>query len=315
MKVAWLIPQGEELNWSSALRLRRLDIAHWFKCARLASDTTVIRGYVGAEPVEDFAKKLLGYDAVIFAEQSEYDFYVMKALKAHQVRPLIVRDHCENIWDFPWEMECFREADLLVCSSKVLVEVAKIKGLMNVEYIPEHYDDCPVKILPPERLLAGYMGTDPWLAHEITKIANKAGWEVEILCRPEDGVPGSVTWKEDTWRDHFATYRVLLAPQRPEFKAKSPAKVVQGLGNGMPVLASAVPSYMDLIKHGENGFICTHDYVWYNAFKAMADDDIASALYSNLASSSIKDDYSISVIAGRWHTAIIKSLANHWRKL
>ena len=315
MKVAWMIPQGEELNWSSALRLRRLDIAKAFGRYHLASATMVYREYQSTQTAEELAYELESFDVVVFAEQSEYDFNLMKALKSRSERPVLIRDHCENMWDFPWVMECFKEADLVVCSSKILAEAAKLRGLLSVACIPEHYERCEVSPISYKPLLAGYMGTDGWLADSIAKIAQRAGWETEILCRPEDGVPGSKVWSEDTWKDSFSKYRVLLAPQRPGFMAKSPAKVVQALGNGLPVIASAIPSYCDLVEHGATGFLCSQEYEWYNAFKIMADDSIARVLYENASKSRIVKEYSLQAIATKWHREMVKAMANKWRRL
>jgi glycosyltransferase involved in cell wall biosynthesis len=307
MKVAWLIHQGPELNWSSALRLRRLDISEHFHLHNWA-DVLVMRGYLD-DPFEDTLQKLQDCQVVVFAEQSEYDLKLMQALNKRPYPPVLLRDHCENIWEFPWEMECFRAADLVVCSSHMLSRMATQRGLRN-EVIEEHYDFCSGIL--PYRKLAGYMGTDGTLAAQIRDIAARHGWKLEILCRPEECVPNSIAWQEGTWRDHFKNYAVLIAPQRPQFPAKSPAKVLQALGNGMPVLASKVESYQRFVQHGVNGFLCDSEADWDLAFKMASDPHVLRYLTAGAQNSPVAKEYSLHNIALRWRQLFIRLLAEKW---
>lgn len=303
MKVAWLIPQGEEDNWSSALRLRRLSIAEYLQ--PMLDAATVIRGYQEGAfgSPEDVAASLATYDVVVLAEQSEFDYRVMCSLRSRgSGRPALVRDHCEDAWEFPWERECFHISDRVVCSSDTLARKAGKEGF-RAEVIHEHYERANV-MQSNGTLKAGYMGTDGPLAAAIREVGQRAGWDVEILCRPEYGIPGSLTWTEDGWRERFAQYRVLLCPQRPHLVAKSPAKVVQAIGNGMPVLASnTVESYQSLVRHGQDGLLVgSTTAAWERAFATASSQPVYMHWRSNLLDSPVVKSHSLHSIAKRWLT-------------
>lgn len=307
MRAAWMIHQGEEINWSSALRLRRLDIAGYLGRAGYLDEATVIRGYQDGSQgsPSEMAERLRGYDAVVFAEQSGYDHEVMCKLREGTARPAVLRDHCEDIWGFPWEMECFRQADLVVCSSARLATIASgTHGLQSL-VIHEHYEEVAfTNTLPYHRrpLVAGYMGTDGGLAAQLRAVAASAGWEVRILCRPENGIEGSIPWDEHSWKGYFNDFRLLLCPQQPQFTAKSPCKVIQGLGNGMPVLASAtVESYRDFVRSGHNGLLLDFDPVqWRKAFTLASSDGVVRHWADNAENSDVRRSHSLKTVALQW---------------
>lgn len=296
-KIAWLIPQGENLNWSSALRLRRLDIYRELSKDKYndVCSPKLFREYMNT-PIEVLYEEIKDYDAILFAEQSEYDYLLMSRLRENQVRPLIIRDHCENIWGFPWEAKCFYLSDIVVCSSYKLQEIARSYQLNNLVVIEEHYEK--VDNLDPKPNLLGYMGTDGKYAEYIATLAKNVGWDVEILCRPDNNVQGSIEWTVGNWKEHFRTYSALIAPQRPEMIAKSPAKVIQGLGNGMPVIASNVDSYRRYVRNGIDGYICDTLEDWSEAFKNLRVH--MEMLRENAKQSYIKYDFSLQSIAMKW---------------
>lgn len=307
MRVAWLIHQGEEVNWSSALRLRRLDIARYLGNGGYLEEACVLRGYQDGTKgsPSDLADSMASYDAIVFAEQSEFDCLLMKELRSRHVRPALLRDHCEDMWEFPWELESFAFSDMVVCSSARLAATAANKYRLPSEVIHEHYELVERHSFEPYHkrpLVAGYMGTDGYLASQLRSLASTAGWQVKILCRPEDGIEGSVTWEESTWPSHFNTFRVLLCPQRPHLVAKSPCKVLQGLGNGMPVLASStVDSYKDFVSDGVNGLLLDFDFSqWLKAFKVASSDGVVRSWSEAACSSTVSVTHSLETIAKQW---------------
>lgn len=313
MRVAWLIHQGEEINWSSALRLRRLDIANFLRTSGYLEEAYVIRGYQGGSKgsVQEIAERLRNFDVVVLAEQSEFDCQLMDCLRALHSRPALIRDHCEDIWGFPWEMESFKRSDMVVCSSSGLALTASTKHSLPTTVIHEHYEEVQFSDSLPfhkRPLIAGYMGTDGEIAAQLRSIASTAGWQVKILCRPENGIEGSIRWDESSWREHFNTFRLLLCPQRPQLTAKSPCKVIQGLGNGMPVLASStVESYREFVVDGSNGLLLDFDSgSWLRAFKLAASGGIVRHWSDAAMASGVRQTHSLETIALQWLSLFCK---------
>lgn len=193
-------------------------------------------------------------------------------------------------------------ADSVVCSSTLLQRISADKGVPQPYTIEEHFEEVPLDGNPWDKpLVAGYMGTDGLLADQIRAWASTAGWQVQILCRPENGIAGSIEWQEGTWQEYFRNFRVLLAPQRVDhYPAKSPAKVVQGLGNGLPVVASNLPAYVDNVRHGVDGVICQTESEWKKAFSVLADNHTMRYLSENATQSPIRQSHSLDSIARQW---------------
>jgi glycosyltransferase involved in cell wall biosynthesis len=178
-------------------------------------------------------------------------------------------------------------------------------GIPDPITIEEHYEEAPNEPYGPTPVL-GYMGTDGALAEKYASMARALGWKTTILCRPENKVPGSITWEEDTWKIYFKTFDILMAPQRPEFPAKSPAKVIQALGCLVPVLASPVPSYASYVQEGVNGYLCHNDAEWAMAFRFLKSSQARKALRDNIiefgeSPDSVSRSHSLWAITSKWY--------------
>lgn len=86
----------------------------------------------------------------------------------------------------------------------------------------------------------------------IKRIPWRQSTEIEELCQVDVGI---ATLPDDEWA-----------------RGKSGLKVVQYMGCGLPVVASAVGSHLDLLEHGKQGFLVKTEIEWLDALRALRDN-------------------------------------------
>jgi GT2 family glycosyltransferase len=199
----------------------------------------------------------------------------MKHLKLANIK--IVFDHCEALFGYKHEDECMREAHLITCCSTKLEEMTNEQGYTHTAVIkdpselktpknPLVYDDRYEK---PKAVYLG-MGGNSFLVTEYLKdTIESAGYDLIVISEWDDA---TVKWDEETWADEMTKCDVALCPQRVDIQpAKSNVKLTAAMPLGLPVLASPIQSYKEIIEHGENGFICETKDQWHEALVKLKD--------------------------------------------
>lgn len=111
------------------------------------------------------------------------------------------------------------------------------------------------------------MGGNRYLAERLLPIITELGAQLHIISEwpPNEKFPEIVyvPWKLHTWREHVKTSWVAIAPQNVELQpCKSNIKVVQYMACEVPVVASPLPAYKEIIVNGKNGYIAENDQQW-----------------------------------------------------
>lgn len=77
-----------------------------------------------------------------------------------------------------------------------------------------------------------------------------------------------VEWSENTEVETMLTFDVGIMPlnDTPWEKGKCAYKLIQYMACGLPVIASAIGTNINIVKPGVNGFLCSNEEDWYNAF-------------------------------------------------
>ncbi len=151
-----------------------------------------------------------------------------------------------------------------------------------------HYD-CVLASVMRERVddstfVIGWIGTPssvPYLelARPALELLGREG-PVELriiggkaLCLDSVSVR-HITWREDTEVQELAQVDVGIAPMPDDewARGKSGLKVVQYMGCGVPVVASAVGVHLELIEPGKQGFLVRSTEEWIQALRALRDD-------------------------------------------
>jgi GT2 family glycosyltransferase/tetratricopeptide (TPR) repeat protein len=302
--VAWLVP--DEGQFDPALRIRRLNISA--KLSELGYKSKVIQGYHGKN-LHEVRNEVGDANTVVFATFGEYDLGLMKHLKSCGKK--IVRDHCENMFGFPFEDECFKEADLItVCSTK-LNQLTKDQGYNHVAIIKDAIEDrTPKSPLvyedrydKPKAVFMGG-GGNSFLVNDVLKPQiEKAGYELVTITEWDDA---TIKWDKDTWPDDFCSCDVALCPQRVDQQpAKSNVKVTTAMALGVPVIAAPLQSYKEIIEHGKNGYICEKPEDWYKALVELKDPEKRKEI--GTAGKNSVGEYTLEHISNIW--------SGHFKKL
>lgn len=149
------------------------------------------------------------------------------------------------------------------------------------------------------KLKAGFfgMGGNSWLISEwLRDTIESAGYEI-VLCTEWDNA--THTWTQDGWPSVMNECDVVLCPQRSDVQpAKSSVKATVAMALGLPVICSPIQSYKEIIKNGENGFICETNEQWKDALIKLKDSKLREKI-GKAGKESVKE-YSLSAIANQW---------------
>jgi GT2 family glycosyltransferase/tetratricopeptide (TPR) repeat protein len=304
--VVWLVP--EEGQFDPALRIRRLNISQ--KLTELGYNSKVIKKYYEKNMYE-VRNEIGDANIVVFSQFSKYDLDLIKLLKESGKK--IVRDMCEALFGFPFQSECLDASDIITCCSTKLEQLAQDQGFNKTivlkDAIEERYPKNPVSYENGEgKPKAVFMGGggNSFLASEVLKEAiDKAGYELVLITEWDNA---DIKWDINSWPDDFCGCDVAICPQRVDQQpAKSNVKVTTAMGLGLPVVASPLQAYLELIENGKNGYICTSSDEWEKALVELKDPE-KRKLIGEAGKASVKE-YSLESISKQW-ASMFKKLAN-----
>lgn len=117
-----------------------------------------------------------------------------------------------------------------------------------------------------------------------------------------------IKWSEKTWLLHVEKADIVVCPQNVALQpSKSNNRVTQAMALGRPVVASPLQAYKEVIRHGENGFICETDVQWTEALKALKDAAVREKI-GVAAKADVTEKYSLKTIASEWK-GLLKNLS------
>lgn len=90
------------------------------------------------------------------------------------------------------------------------------------------------------------------------------GPRTEVAGEFGNVVPEVVAWSEDSEAATLARMDIGIMPLRdgPWERGKCGYKIIQYMACGLPVVASTVGANLDIVRHGENGFLATGAAAW-----------------------------------------------------
>ena len=90
-------------------------------------------------------------------------------------------------------------------------------------------------------------------------------------------------------------------PQRnPFYRAKAFSKPLAYMSVGLPVVASAIPSYCELIEHGKNGWLAHTPAEWTSCLLPLVEDSEKRLTAGNLARKRVEQFHSVDIVADRF---------------
>jgi len=295
--IAWLLP-GFNLG-DPASRIRRFNVHNKLKEAHIKS--ILIDQYKGKNIYE--IRNMVGEaNVVVFTTFGYEEVELMKYFK--NMGKKIVFDFCEALFGYPQQKECFSLCDMIVCCSNMLAEMTVNSGYGPVCVIKDAIEDIKIKpeaiytdrYAKPKALYMG-MGGNSFLVTEYLKDAiDRAGYEPVIVTEWDNATK---KWDLYTWPQIMCECDVVLCPQRVDVQpAKSNVKATSAMDLGLPVIASPIRAYTELIKDNENGFICDKQEEWYEALMKLKDSKVRERI--GMAGKNSVSDYRLERIATEW---------------
>jgi GT2 family glycosyltransferase/tetratricopeptide (TPR) repeat protein len=297
IKIAWLLT-GSSL-YDPSTRIRRYNIHTKLKSAGINS--ILIDNYKGKNLYE--LRNVVGdSNVIVFTMLGLEEFELMKYFKS--LGKKIVYDFNEAIFGYPMQHECFKECDLIACCSTELAEMVVKKGYHPVCVVKDAVEDLKIKPSAiyedrydkPKAVYMG-MGGNSFLVTEYLKdTIEKAGYELVVITEWDNA---TAKWDINTWPQLMCECDVVLCPQRVDVQpAKSNVKVTTAMDLGLPVIASPLRAYKEIIKHGKNGFLCDKQEEWYEALVRLKDPEFRKKI--GLAGKKAIESYSLEKIATDW---------------
>jgi glycosyltransferase involved in cell wall biosynthesis len=188
--------------------------------------------------------------------------------------------------DLPLKAREAALADVTVCSSARLCELYRDAGVINVHYIPDAIErSTPPRTLestglPLRCIWFGHAWPDRW--EEVQKLRLLLEREVGDcnVVTVADCDMADLKWKLPTaweWVE-ACDIAVFPTPRDSASLVKSSNRVVQAMALGLPVLASPMPAYADVIRNGRNGFLCSSPEEWCEAVNRLKDPRVRNRM-------------------------------------
>jgi len=273
ISVVWLLPNADATNPST--RLRRIIIDKKLREKKVKSHSIV--GYQNMTPVQ--VDRAVGdANVVVFTSFGAVELELMKLM--HTKHRKVMFDHCEALFGFPLENECMHEADAILCCSTKLEEMTRQHGFLHTVVLkdsveerepkkPHQYNAFKGK--KPKAVFLGMGGNSFLVTDHLRDTIESAGYELVVITEWDNA---TIKWDAETWPDDLVSCDVALCPQRVDVQpGKSSVKVTTAMAFGMPVIASPLQAYKEIIKHGENGYIAETKEEWGEALRQLKDED------------------------------------------
>ena len=268
--IMWLVP-FYNIN-DPATRIRRINVNKGLISSGVKSD--ILADYHSLSILE-IEQKIEGSNIAVLTVFGEKELQIAQHLRKRGVK--VIFDLCEAIFDVPFQAACLNESDAVICCSTKLTEMYVERGYKNVSTVKdaiekvierpalEYYD----RYKKPRALYMG-MGGNSFLVTDVLKpVIEKAGYELVVISEWDNA---DRAWALNSWADDMLSCDVVLCPQREDVQpAKSNVKLTTAMALGMPVLCTPIKSYQELIRDGENGYLCQTFEDWGNALAKLRD--------------------------------------------
>jgi glycosyltransferase involved in cell wall biosynthesis len=207
--------------------------------------------------------------------------------------------------DNPVVLKC----DAFVGSSRRLTDFWRERGAANAHYIPDPAEWwCERSEIDGGPREPGVVRL-AWMGH-------RANWETlaplrALISEPEfrdlrlvtvaNHPEADVAWSPEAVQRVVASCDIGVVTTRPPpvSTVKSSNRVVQFMAAGKPVVADRIPSYEEVVRQGETGFLCDSLDDWREALRELRDPERRQAV-ATAARDTVDPDYRVETIARRW---------------
>jgi glycosyltransferase involved in cell wall biosynthesis len=127
------------------------------------------------------------------------------------------------------------------------------------------------------------------------------GPHAEVAAQFGGAAPEVVTWSEDNEVEMINRMDIGIMPLRdgPWERGKCGYKIIQYMACGLPVVASAVGTNSDIVRHGENGFLAEDSSTWEQWLGQLIADRSLRLRMGQAGRASVENEYSLKAQAPR----------------
>ncbi|HEX8365541.1 MAG TPA: glycosyltransferase family 4 protein [Allosphingosinicella sp.] len=155
----------------------------------------------------------------------------------------------------------------------------------------------------------------------LERLAQRRRLLVKVICNepPRAPIAGAETayipWREEGEAEAIGASHVgiMPLPDEPLARGKCGLKALQYMAVGRPAVVSPVGMNVDLVRHGENGFLASSDDEWVEILDRLAGSRELRERIGMAGRRTVEDGYSAEVVAARF-ARIIRSTVEARRK-
>lgn len=215
-------------------------------------------------------------------------------------------------------------ASCVTTSSTKLANIFQQKG-KRAEYISEGFDfsTIPESVEKQEKLTLCWHGNRKneeyfkVIVEPLNRLKKEFDFDLRfVVDKPVEKMPKFdfepqiIPWELETHLKYIAECHIGLSPLLLDewCSYKNPHKLFTYMALGLPVVATAIPSYQEIIKNEVNGFIIEKNdpEAWYNALKILiTDEGKRNSIIEE--GKKITQEYSVENMAKKWDS-LFKSL-------
>lgn len=258
-------------------------------------------------------------DTSVAVFEKRFSINLAKDLKKRGAKIVLVC--CDPLWLTGLEgyiLDFLKIADCVVVSSKRLAKWYQGK-VKKVAIIPEGFDwkNIP-KVEKESKLTLCWHGTSYTINHgcldillePLNRLHRDFDFDFKIIVDSAqiklpkfDFEPRLVQWELDTFLAEIAKCHIGVNPELQDkwCSYKSYGKMVSYMGLGVPPVATSIPSYKEIIKHGVNGFLIINNDPdqWYQALKTLITHE-SRKMSLEQEGIAVARSYTLENIAKRW---------------
>jgi glycosyltransferase involved in cell wall biosynthesis len=121
------------------------------------------------------------------------------------------------------------------------------------------------------------------------------GARKEITNQFGSVVPEVVAWSEDSEAAMIARMDIGIMPLRdsPWERGKCGYKIIQYMACGLPVVASPVGANVDIVRHGENGFLAAGAAAWQEGLEHLIESPSLRTRMGHAGRARVESEYSL----------------------
>lgn len=216
-------------------------------------------------------------------------------------------------------------SSVVIAGNRFLADYAR-RYSKNVHIIPTVPDRVEVaRVGGEERLVIGWSGTAGNLVHlrsvsdALAELKRQfADLEIRVVSDGHFSDPRFDTinheWRMDVEAALMSRFTIGIAPllDTPYSKGKCGFKVLRYMAAGVPVVCSSVGVHNEMIRDGENGYLCRNHAEWVEKTSRLLKDRQLRDRFRTEGFRTLESNYSFDECAERF-AEIVEDLVREWR--